>query len=200
MKFKKLILTGGYISKASDGGAGFCHEIVKNIERPIHILECVFGLSEDFWDSALKKDIDLFHRAAPELDVNFILAKKDFFVKQIEEADVIYFRGGETQKMHDTLFKIQGWQNALNDKIVIGASAGAYILSSFYVHPSQSPELRNGFGLVKMKIVTHYRSTFLHKGDVDKSRVYWNTVDKIMKKQYPDIPSLKLREGEFEIL
>jgi hypothetical protein len=199
-KLKKLILTGGYMSKAPDRGSSFCREIVKNTEQPIRILECIFGLSEDLWDSALRKDIDLFHNEIPDFAVDFVLARENLFVKQIEEADVVYFRGGETQRMHDTLLKIQDWQDALSDKIVIGASAGAYVISSFYVHPGQLPELRNGFGLAKVKTVAHYRSTFFHHGDVNKSCVYWDTIDKIMKEKYPDIPSMKLREGEFIIL
>lgn len=198
--YKKVILNGGYPDKAPDGGLAFCKEITEGFHRPVRILECLFGRENNTWDLALKKDVELFRKVLTGVQVEFRIANKVTLVDQIGWADVVYFRGGDTQRLYDILSAIPQWQDALEDKVVVGSSAGAYILSEVYVHAAEKPETRKGFGLVQVKTVAHYRSTFFHNGDCDEARQYWDKVDELLENSDPHLEMMKLREGEFRVL
>lgn len=195
----KIILAGGYMSKAADYGAEFCKEVVKYIDHPVRILECLFGLNHEAWEEALEREKQMFLKALPNIKIQFLIADKTIFVSQIKNADIICFRGGNTQQLYYVLKEIAGWQETIRDKIVVGTSAGAYILSEFYVHASESPELKRGFGLVQTKTVAHYRSDFLHKDNPIKSKEYWRKVDDLLDSSESHLNSTKLAEGEYKI-
>ncbi len=198
--YKKVILNGGYPDRAPDGGLAFCREVTGGLSQPVKILECLFGREKNTWDSALKKDVELFHNVLAGVQVEFQIAKERTLVDQIGWADVVYFRGGYTQRLYDVLSVIPQWQDALKNKVVVGSSAGAYILSEVYVHAAEKPEARKGFGLVQIKTVAHYRSTFFHNGDHDKARQYWDMVDELLENLGPHLEMMKLGEGEFRVL
>lgn len=198
--YQKVILSGGYVSRAVDGGVAFCKEIIANPLKPTRVLECFFGLADNAWSSAMEKDQKMFNKMVPDVRLEFQIASWQSLVDQIKWADVIYFRGGETQKLYNYLNGISGWQEALIGKVVVGASAGAYILSELYVPALEPPSLKKGFGLIPVKIVTHYRSTFLHNGNKEESNLFWDQVDKIMDGADPKLEKIQLREGEFKVL
>lgn len=198
---KKIILSGGFAGKAEDGGEAFCNEIIEDIPGKIRILECIFGMSEDLESGAMEKDMTFFRRNAPQAQLEFEMAKKETFSAQIKKADVIYFRGGDTDLLYKTLSEIEGWQTALKNKIVIGASAGAYILSDFYIkNVGIKPSLEKGFGLIAVKTVAHYRSDYRFKDDPESYGTYWDKVDELMGTTREDLLSIKLREGEYKVL
>lgn len=197
--YKKVILSGGFVSRASDGGAAFCAEVISGGLSPIRMLECAFGMPEESWKNSSEKDLAMFREMCPNVTFDLDIAIVEHFVEQIKQADIVYFRGGETQRLQTCLAGINGWQDALDGKVLVGASAGAYVLSSRYVQLSQPPDFKHGFGLLPVKIVAHYQSTFLHKGNHDKSKEYWSQVDKIMDNQ-DGLTVVKLREGEFVVI
>lgn len=187
------------MSKAPDGGTEFCKEVIKDINQPVKILECLFALEPESWEKALEKDKQMFLKALPNTAIQFEIAEKNNFVSQIHNADVIYFRGGNAQQLVEELREITDWQEALHEKIVIGTSAGAYVLSEFYIHAAELPELRRGFGLVPTKTVAHYMSNYLHKNDLAKSRGFWKKIDNLLDSSESHLGSTKLAEGEYKI-
>lgn len=188
------------MSRAVDGGQAFCSTVIKGLPEPIKILECFFGLSENTWNTALTKDRELFSRNLPKQFIEFSVALPNTFVEQIKCADVVYLRGGDTAKLFDCLKVIEGWQEALKDKIIVGSSAGAYVLSEFYVHKADLPELRKGVALAPVKIVSHYRSNYYHGDDRETSSLYWDEVDKLLAGHRSDCKLVELREGEFLVM
>ncbi len=199
-KFRKVILTGGFISKAADRGVAFCNEVLKDMSQPVKILECIFGMPEKSWVASMEKDRVMFQKACPKIRMKFSIANPKDFFDQIKKSDLVYFRGGETYKLYDILAKINGWQSALNGKVVVGASAGAYILATAFIHSSQPPKIGCGFGVLPIITVTHYRSTFLHRDNLEESHLFWDKVDKIIESHKKGLSAIKLREGEFIVL
>jgi peptidase E len=207
----KFIVSGGFAEKAKDKGLSFCKEIVDESGVERKILECLFALPEDRWDVALEKDRKFFRKALPDAVIEFSMASEEEFLGQIASSDAIYFRGGDTKKLIDRLSAIKGWQAELQGKIVIGSSAGAYALAKRYLDlTGEAMELRDGFGLLPIKTVAHYKSEFFSKS-VKKRRspeippetvlekVEWGGVDKFMLEHEPDLEYVPLREGEFRI-
>jgi hypothetical protein len=74
------------------------------------------------------------------------------------------------------------------------------MLSSNYVVTDATPQLAQGLGLLPIVIATHYRSTFIHNGDVDKSQIFWDDVDDLMKSNANGRNVVTLKEGSFIIL
>jgi len=199
--YQKIIFSGGFPTKAADGGIGFCKEILEGAFDTPKILECIFGMSDGSRENSMKKDEELFRKFFPGRAIEFKLARPENFIPQINNADVIYFRGGETSKLHSELSKIPGWQEAVKGKIIVGASAGAYVLSDYYIQFNEdAPTLEKGFGLVPVKIVAHYLSTFRHQGNLKAAEKYWKQVDEIMQNARQDLDSVKLKEGEFKVI
>lgn len=199
--YKKVILSGGYNQKAGDGGKGFYSEIIRGFSGRLKILECLFGLEGILYAQVMEKDTELLKRLFPEINFEFEIATPVDFTQQIQKADVIYFRGGEIEVLQAKLSKIAGWQDAIQNKVVVGTSAGAYVLSKYYIKKSGSlPVLEPGFGLLPIKTVAHYRSGFHFKENTKEHTDYWSKVDELMLNTRQDLATVCLREGEYKIL
>jgi dipeptidase E len=98
---------------------------------------------------------------------------REFTIEAIKSADVIYLGGGDT----DELMRIfADWnlseylQSAIEQgKCIVGMSAGALILSEWYIHEDGDIfELRKGLGLVSIGVMVHTNQT-----SYDKAKLLW---------------------------
>lgn len=190
------ILAGGFMKKALDGGQAFFRALIGD-RKTANVLICCFAMPQDQWQKGYDDDKDKILSVNRGATLSFQNANLVNFLSQITWADVIIFRGGSTQQLIDNLKKVQGWQNNLSGKTVVGSSAGAYMLASSYVVTESTPQLATGLGLLPIVIATHYRSTFIHDGDVDKSRTFWDQVDDLMDGQANGRDVITLKEGDF---
>ena len=60
------------------------------------------------------------------------MANEKSFAEQTKSANVIYFNGGTTLKLLESLKKIPTLKNSLNGKIIAGESAGANVFGKFF--------------------------------------------------------------------
>jgi len=190
------VLGGGFMKKAPDGGQAFFRAIIGD-RKTANVLICCFAMSPDQWQKSYDDDRNNILSANDGLSLSFQNANLDDFLSQVVWADVIVFRGGSAKDLIDNIKKVQGWQNNISGKTVVGSSAGAYMLASSYVVTDKTPQLTSGLGLLPIVIATHYRSTFIHDGDVDKSQVFWNKVDDLMNTHANGRDVITLKEGEF---
>ena len=193
------ILGGGFMKKASDGGQAFFRTIIGN-RNTANVLICCFAMPHDQWQKGYDDDKDKILSVNRDSTLSFQNANLDNFLSQVSWADVIVFRGGSTKDLIDNLCRVHGWQNDLSGKTIVGSSAGAYMLASSYVVTDTTPQLASGLGLLPIVIATHYRSTFIHDGDSDKSRVFWDKVDDLMYAQADGRDVIALKEGDFTTL
>lgn len=190
------ILGGGFMKKASDGGQAFFRAIIGD-RKTANVLICCFAMLHDQWQKGYDDVKDKILSVNQDVALSFQNANLDDFLSQVTWADVIVFRGGSTKDLIDNLIKVHGFQNDLSGKTIVGSSAGAYMLASSYVVADTTPQLASGFGLLPIVIATHYRSTFIHDGDTDKSRVFWDKVDDLMNAQADGRDVITLKEGDF---
>ncbi|EKD44164.1 MAG: hypothetical protein ACD_71C00222G0023 [uncultured bacterium (gcode 4)] len=190
------ILGGGYMKNVPDKGAAFYQAIIGN-RTTANVLICCFAMSPDKWQEGFETDRDLITMFNGDTTLSFKCADMDSFTDQIDWADIIIFRGGSSQELIARLNNIQDWREHISHKTVVGASAGVYMLSSYYVVTDSMPRLTEGLGLLPIVVAAHYRSTFIHDGDINKSRIFWDEVDELMESQSEGRDIIKLREGEF---
>jgi hypothetical protein len=189
----KFILIGGYTTKADDGGKALAEEMVAGFIEPVKILDCMFARNEKYWQQSLDEDVVFFKNHLPDKEIDLQLARPDSFLEQIAWADVIYFRGGLNDLLMDALKLQTGWEKLLEGKTVAGTSAGADALSKYYYELDDNAGFGEGFGLVPVKIVVHYRSNY-NAGNID-----WDYVDTVMDEHYPNVEKVNLKEGEFKV-
>jgi len=189
----KYILVGGYPDKASDEGKAFCEEIIKGFEEPIRILDCVFARPQDTWEKVLADDQEFFKDHLPNKKLEIQLAAPENFVEQVKWANVIYFRGGRTTPLTELLNKNKGWDEELERKTLAGTSAGANMMAKYY-YGLDSLKLREGLGLLPIKVIVHWRS------DYNAPNIDWDKVYSELKNYKEDLPIITLAEGQFEII
>jgi peptidase E len=193
----KFILTGGFSEKALDGGMGYCLEATKGIKGSINILECTFSLPIDKWENVVEKDKILFSKWVPDREIVFSIASPDEFIDQISNTDILILRGGSTQLLLEVLKKVDGFRKSLINKVVVGQSAGAYVLAKKFLQVSYSGKisLGDGLGILPIKVVAHYRSDFYPKKFGEKFS--WEKVDCLLSQDDDSLEIVKLKEGEF---
>ncbi len=190
----KYILVGGYPQKGLNGGKAFAQELVKDFGESVSILVCLFARTRDVWDEAYNQDVEAFKRHLPEKNLEVVMADPEKFLEQLRKTDVLYLRGGHsTQLLVDTLSGYPDLKGMLQGKTVAGSSAGADAISQYYYGLDTPDEIKEGLGLLPVKVVVHYRS------DYNAPNINWDRVDELMVSTHPELPTLNLTEGQFEV-
>ena len=93
-------------------------------------------------------------------------AFKDEFLKQVKNASMIYFSGGDPGYLYSTLSDTPLWKLVLsqykNGTILAGSSAGTMVMGNYVLSNAQrlssgeKPSWDKSFGLVKFSILPHY--------------------------------------------
>ena len=78
-------------------------------------------------------------------------------MEQLKLADVIYIRGGDTEKLLKVLRQFPRFADGLKNKVVVGSSAGAYILAECY-HSATRGGVYKGLGILPIRVICHYQS------------------------------------------
>ncbi len=155
----KYILHGGETGITNKNNEAFYQEWVRDFDEDKipSILLAYFSRPKEIWDELEKSDKERFARYTKNRKANFIVASSDMeeFKKQIKESDVIYFRGGEPQKIVDTIQEIKNKLLSLLDgKICAGSSAGVMFLSDY--SSSNGKDWKKYLGLLSINSVVHY--------------------------------------------
>jgi len=183
----KYILHGGNTHTKSKDNNRFFQEIVKDCPDVCNLLIVYFSREENEWPELLKEDKENFISANPAKKINFVLASKDkqTFIKQVKQADAIYMRGGETVMLVNTLKGIKNLKDLFSGKVVAGSSAGAYVLSRYYIDSRE--DLGKGLGILPIK-------TFAHYDDSRKDELIR------LKNHRQKLPTCVLEEGKFVVI
>lgn len=189
----KFILLGGFPQKADDGGKAFYEELVKGFQEPIKVLFCMFARPEGAWQKTFIEDQAIFAQHLPNKKLTLKMASPEKFLDQIRWANVIYFRGGITERLLEELKKQVGWEKIIQEKTIAGTSAGANVLAEYYAALDR-PEAEKGLGLLPVKVIVHYRS------DYNAPNIDWDKSYEQLKNTGEELPILALREGQFEII
>lgn len=187
----KLVLIGGgeigkgntnYETKAID------QEIIKitNKENPIFLFIGFASSYSDSYYDVIKKIYQELGCKTTYLKKKNIINNRELSLKKIEEADIIYIGGGDTLKLLETteeynLKEIIDKQ-VKNNKVIVGISAGAIILSKSgysdsYILRGEDTKYRfiKGYNYFKYSICPHYNNEEKKKElnkDIKNNKVY----------------------------
>lgn len=151
------ILHGGATSRKTPKNEKYFLEMTKDLLIDATILCVYFSREKDRWPELFEQDKINFSSVASEKKFNFILADEDtdIFVEQINKADLVYLRGGDTERLEQFLNKVDNLKQLFSNKIISGSSAGAYVLSTYYYSNSKD-EVCSGLGILPIKVFCHY--------------------------------------------
>ena len=181
----KFILHGGYTSKKNYLNNNFFKETTKGLEGKVKILLVYFASEEFDYERKLEEDKDNFLRNSDNENLKFEIANKDNFIEQIKNSDVVYIRGGDTFKLLEILKSYPEFLKVIKGKIVVGSSAGAYVLSRIFYSRTKK-EVLDGLGILPIAIACHF------KGD--------EKVLKLLREKAGDSEILLLDDFEYKVI
>lgn len=154
----KYILHGGETKVYNESNKKFFFECTNLPQTPVKIL-CIYfakttGSIEEAFEFAKKKFTEA---AAPLKEFTFVLADENLEIlrKQIQDADVVYIHGGDTDVLKEKLRPLIDFAELIAGKTVAGSSAGAYVLSRYYFSNSKRV-IGEGFGVLAIKMFAHW--------------------------------------------
>ncbi len=165
----KFVLLGAKAEKTEGEGKSFVEEVVEGFDQPVRILVCLFARPEDSWQAVFEQD-KFFFASKLSQKVLLTLADPAHFTEQLSKTDVVYFRGGRTRKLIETLAACDGWDKELDGKTVAGSSAGVNFLAEQY-YSLDDVECCDGLGILPIKALVHYRSDY-NAPNIDWDRAY----------------------------
>ncbi len=156
----KYILHGGYTRTDNDLNRSFYEEIVRDVSDGATILLCYFASRDTDITRKFGQDSQIFSKWAHGKNLIFLLADESNFMEQLKKADVLYIPGGSTPKLLGILKNYLELKENLDGKTVVGSSAGAYAIGRYSAfHDDESDgEIREGLGLLPLRVVCHYKS------------------------------------------
>lgn len=183
----RYILHGGFTREDNELNNSFYRALTQDQKEGATILLCYFSRGDDEDKQSLFEDDKNRILKETELkEVNFVLAKKENFSIQVQEADVVYFRGGDTKKLLLAAQESLDSTELLKNKTVAGSSAGAYLISTWFISASTA-RVGRGLGLLPLRVSCHHKSDRFIVGDED----YKKFID-----THPELELLEL--GDFE--
>lgn len=193
----KYILAGGNDRQFEDYGVRLAEEVYKTVKRPARILSCFFAVPEDQWRHKTLDREDWF-RSCFGADIQYNLARLETLIDQVENADLVYLHGGDSNAlMLERMKAFPDIAQALEGKVVVGSSAGANYLSRKFWTRSKR-QVMDGSGIVPCGVMVHYGSV---DGGFGSGVVDWSNVERAVRAEIgPDAELLKIPEGQFVVI
>ncbi len=175
------ILQGGFPPNGPPESDAFFAEILRTAPQETKALLVMFAKEDDRVEKNVREDTEQFTKNSGGRTLSFELATEDAFIEQIKTADVIYFHGGHTGKLLETLKRLPDFREAIQGKIVAGDSAGANVLCAAFFSARIGAGV--GLGIVPIKVLCHY---------VEENKDVLNHL-------FPDLETVALEELQFRV-
>lgn len=167
----KFVLNGGFNSENKDvNSSDFYREILKDAPENAKVL-LVFFAKDDIERIrlAMPKVTSAFNENREQKNITVEIANEKDFVSQVQLADVVYFGGGVSLKLLESLKKYPKLKELLEGKTIAGESAGANVFCKYFYSP-HADGVFEGLGFLPIKIIPHYKKEYEGKlGDVDST-------------------------------
>ncbi len=153
----KFILHGGGEGLGGKEHDAFFREIINNLPDKAKVLCVYFAVPDELVLEKHKVYVDFFDRNnVDKKEIELKVASKENFIEELQWADAVYFRGGETDMLLEQIKKYNNIkEELLKKKIVAGSSAGVYFLSN-YAYSSSRDVMYKGLGILPIKSNCHY--------------------------------------------
>ncbi|MBI4974057.1 Type 1 glutamine amidotransferase-like domain-containing protein [Candidatus Roizmanbacteria bacterium] len=186
------ILHGGRTKIDSASNKLFFKQFTDTVQKNhVKILLCYWARDRKKWNELFEADkAKILQEATKKVDINIISAFENL-PSQLKEADVIYFSGGEEEFLRQYMSNLQFLKGALENKVFIGSSMGAFLASKHYVLSLSSQNentVYGGLGLAPYNILCHWNV------ETNKERKI-----AMLKEKDPQTPLLLIEEEKFEV-
>ncbi len=154
----KYILHGGGEGAGGDEHDDFFRAIIKSLpQEDLKILCVYFAVPDELVLEKHKVYVDFFTKNnTSNKNINLKVASKENFIEELQWAGIVYFRGGETDKLLEQVKKYPNFKEEISKKkVVAGSSAGIYFLSN-YAYSSSRDVIYKGLGILPIKSNCHY--------------------------------------------
>lgn len=162
----KYILHGGATGVDNEHNKAFYQEWVKDFDEGFTptILLVYFSREDNEYQFLESSERERFAKATNNRQVDFVIANSDMntFKDQVSDADVVYFRGGSTEKLMEALLSVQDeLLGMFAGKVVAGSSAGVMFLSHYTC--SDRADWQKCFGLLPINSYVHWSEEYRQK-------------------------------------
>lgn len=157
----KYILHGGYSGIDNELNRTFYEEVARDISNGSTILLCYFASDDPDNPGRFEEHSRRLQEQSTGKEFTFLLASEQNFVEQLQQSEAVFVGGGSTSKLLRILKKFGNLEENLIGKTVAGSSAGAYAIvkySPFHDVDEPGGEVREGLGLLPLKLACHYES------------------------------------------
>ena len=152
----KYILHGGFTKQGCNNKKEFFSEITTNLPDKSNILLVYFHCTEEQLKRCFNENKKNFVDYSNGKNFQLVVATEKNFISQLKKADVVFIRGGDTIKLLEILKKQPKFIFEIkNKKIVVGISAGVYVLSKYF-YANNVDEVFKGFGVLPIRARCHY--------------------------------------------
>jgi len=187
------ILQGGKTKIESANNELFFKQFTNLVQKDnVKILLCYWAREKKEWEELFKSDkAKILKQSTKKTEIN-IIDTVESLKTQLKEADVLYFLGGEEEFLRPYVSELGFLKEALNNKIYIGSSMGAFLASRHYVlslSRQNEDTVYDGLGLVPYNILCHW--------NIEKNRQ--KKID-MLKEKDPQTSLLLIEEQKFEKL
>ncbi|OGD00559.1 hypothetical protein A2972_01650 [Candidatus Amesbacteria bacterium RIFCSPLOWO2_01_FULL_47_33] len=152
----KFILHGGNSSAEIADNESFFLEMLAGTGEKVRILLNYFSRKDD---SDIQKcrvqDTARFRQMDADKQLEFEIADTKNFSGQLKACDVLYVRGGETEKLVQKMKLTNNLENLIKGKIIGGSSAGVYVFAKYYWENDED-KIGEGLGITNIKAYCHY--------------------------------------------
>lgn len=195
----KYIVQSGNVKNFPKKLKVYNEEIFKDFykkNKKVKVLMCFFAMPRERWEEKfesykknLLRDINLNLEIEMALPTNFI--------KQCQDADIIYISGGDDELLQYRFSKFD-IPKIWNGKIITTSSAGSdYLAESFWTCDWR--ENMKGSGILSIKFIPHFKSKTYDKND-PRGKIDWEKAYKELEKYgNKKTPIYALEEGDFVV-
>lgn len=188
----KFILHGGKSRIDCKSNRQFYQQLFKLDKKEVNFLVVSFARPIDQQELP-KEEINKIIQLNLDKRIDFILAHEERFTKQLEKADCVYFRGGDTNLLKDILKPIKNLKNYFDGKIIAGSSAGFIVFAKYYFDQDYSA-IQKGLDFLPIKAMSHYGLPNSYGESFEKE------LDELRKyRKEENLETIALRETEYII-
>ena len=184
------ILHGGETSRDDPENEQFFACFTKYVEKnEVKILMCYFTKEKEIWEKRLESDRKKIAKHTTKKVTLSLANDPEDLLEKLNTHDVLYVAGGNAQPLESYLPLFGSFKEKLKDKVYLGCSMGAFIVSSQYVltfDDQENSTVHKGLGLLPFSTLCHWN---IEKKKEEKVG--------LLKEAAPNSPILLLEECKF---
>ncbi|OGG34972.1 hypothetical protein A2363_02000 [Candidatus Gottesmanbacteria bacterium RIFOXYB1_FULL_47_11] len=187
------VLHGGESSRKSADNELFFRQFTALVKKEsVKILICYFARSKEKWLTQFSIDNNNISLQTNKKTSVSMVDDSDDLMNKLPYADVVYISGGEQEFIEPYIPKLSMLKQLLNQKIYIGSSLGAFLISPHYVLSLEGQDTKTvytGLGIIPYNVLCHWN---IEKNKEEKVAM--------LKKKDPETPILLIDEEKFKII